>query len=491
LLVYALLGTSPVLSVTVTSTIAILTAAAIADVVPGGDVAARERAAATLALLAGLVLAGAGLLRIAGVTAFISTPVLVGFKAGMGLLIASTQLGKVLGVPFTNEGFLRNIREAVRQLDDAHGRTVLLAFGTVLLLLALRRFVPGVPGPLVAVSVGIFAQVAFDVHAHGVALVDEIPAGLPALGLPSLADAGPLFPAALAVALMSSVESISAARSFARPRDPRIRPNREWVALGAANIAASFVRAMPAGGGTSQTAVNTRAEARTRFSGMATAGVVILALTLLAPAFSKMPQATLGAVVLVAAVGLVQPQEFLRIRAVRVRDAALALGAFGAVLFLGALKGILFAVVLSMLTLLVQANRPRISVLARRRGSEDFVPVDPALDGETIAGLRIVRPEGSIYFANADHVHDALLALASEPILVVDARAVPDLEYTGLEMLRTLRRDLEQRGVELWIAGLNPRPRQMLEASAAEEQVRIFATLRDAVEAHEALTRTG
>src|SRR5439155_17646927 len=118
----------------------------------------------------GLVLVGAGLLHVAGVTAFISTPVLVGFKAGMGLLIASSQLGKLLGVTFTNEGFLRNIRTAMRQLDTANGRTVLLALGTVVLLLALRRLVPAVPGPLVAVAVGIGAQIAFDVHAHGVAL---------------------------------------------------------------------------------------------------------------------------------------------------------------------------------------------------------------------------------------------------------------------------------------------------------------------------------
>ena len=219
LVLYALLGKSRVLSVSVTSTIAILTATAISNVAPDGDVHAARQAAATLALLAGIVLVVAGALRLGGVTAFISTPVLVGFKAGMGLLIASSQLGKLLGVPFSNEGFLRNIRQAVRQLDSASGRTIVLSILTVVVLLGLRRFAPSVPGALVGVAIGIAAQILFVVEAHGVSLVDKIPSGLPSLALPTFDDAGALFPAALGIALMSSIESFSYARSVARPGD--------------------------------------------------------------------------------------------------------------------------------------------------------------------------------------------------------------------------------------------------------------------------------
>jgi MFS superfamily sulfate permease-like transporter len=289
---------------------------------------------------------------------------------------------------------------------------------------------------------------------------------------------------------MASIESFSAARSFARQEDPRIRPNREWLALGAANLGSAFAQGFPAGGGTSQTAVNARAGARTRFAGVVTAAVVVLALTLLASLFSKMPQATLGALVLVAAVGLVQPQEFRRIQRIRVRDGALALAAFCAVLFLGALSGILLAVLLSMLMLLIEANRPRLSVLGRRRGTPDFRPLEDHPGDETFEGLQIVRPEGSIYFANADRVHDVLLELVDESptrVLLIDGRAVPDLEYTALETFRTLRRELERRGVELWVAALNPRPLAMLEASDAVPTLRSFATVHEAVEAYEGL----
>lgn len=159
-------------------------------------------------------------------------------------------------------------------------------------------------------------------------------------------------------------------------------------------------------------------------------------------------------------------------------------------LFLGALSGILLAVLLSMLMLLIEANRPRISVLGRRRGTDDFRPLDDHPGDETIEGLRIVRPEGSIYFANADRVHDALLGLVdSSParVLLIDGRAVPDLEYTALETFRNLRRELDRRGVELWVAALNPRPLAMLEASGAAPGVRSFATLHEAVDAYVAL----
>lgn len=462
--VYALLGTSPVLSVSVTSTIAVLSAGGIAVVAPTGD----RTAAATLALLAGLVLVVAQVLRLGFVTNFISTPVLVGFKAGMGLYIASSQLGNVLGIAIPRGGFFHNVWEAVRHLGSAHWRTVVLAATTIALMAVLARIVPVVPAALAAVVFGIGAQAVFDLESHGVVLVGTIPSGLPSLALPTFAHTADLFPAALGIALMSAIESNSSARAFARPDARRLRANREWLALGAANVAVSFVRGLPAGGGTSQTAVNARAGARTRVAGLVTAVVVALALTLLASTFSDMPEATLGAIVLVAAAGLVQPQELRRIYEVRRRDAVLGLVALVSVVLLGPLKGILAAVVLSMLTLLFEATRPPVTSRYER-------------------GILVVKPEGGIYFANADHVYDAILDVVDREhgpaVLVLDGSAIPELEYTGLEIIFRLGRKLGQRGIELRIAALNERPRAMLAARAGDEHsIRLFESVDDALE---------
>jgi sulfate permease, SulP family len=225
----------------------VLTAGGIALVGQTGD----RAAAATLALLAGLVLVTARLLRLGFVTNFISTPVLVGFKAGMGLYIAASQLGKVLGIPIPRGGFLHNVWQAIRHLGSANGTTVVLSAVTIAVMILLARVVPIVPAALAAVVVGIAGQLIFDLESHGVALIGHIPSGLPSLALPTFAHTADLLPAALGIALMSAIESSSAARAFARPEAPRLNVNREWLALGAAKVAVSFVRGFPAGGGTS------------------------------------------------------------------------------------------------------------------------------------------------------------------------------------------------------------------------------------------------
>jgi SulP family sulfate permease len=477
LALYALLGSSPVLSVSVTSTLGIMTADAVALAVPDGGGEALGEAAATLGLLTGVVLLAAAVLRLGFMTTFISTPVLVGFKAGMGLWIASSQLGKVLGIPFESGGFVHNLEEAVESLGDVQGPTVALAATTVATMLVLARRVTWLPAALVAVVGGIAAQVLLDLDDHGVALVDRIPAGLPVPDLPALEHVGVLLPAALGIALMSGIESTSAARAFAPAGAPRIDVDREWAALGVANTGAALLQGLPSGGGTSQTAVNARAGARSQISQLTAALVVVLALTLLTAVFAELAQATLGAIVLVAATGLVKPAEFRRIRRVRARDATLAMAAFAAVLLLGALEGILVAVLVSMLTLLHEANHPSVDVVDE--GGE---------------GLLVVRPLGSLYFANAARVHDRILELvaAVDPqpeVVVIDGRAMPDIEYTGLEELRALADELGRRGIELWASDLNERPLAMLRDHRPER--RVFATLADAVAARAALPPRG
>jgi sulfate permease, SulP family len=480
---YALVGTSRPLSVSSTSTISILTAGALADAGAAGDPERAAETAALLALLVGGILVAAGLLRLGSLADFISSPVLAGFKAGMGLVIAASQLDKLFGIPVEGDDFFAKVWSALGNLGDANPATAALGLAGVAVLLALRRWVPGVPGPLVVVILGIAAVALTDLEGRGVALVGPVSGGLPRLEVPALDGAATLLPAAAGIALMSFIESISAARAFAARTDPPVDADRELLALGAANLAAGLFQSYPAGGGTSQTAVNDGAGARTRLAGVVTAAVSLLALTVLTPLLADLPLAVLGAIVIMAAIGLVRLAPLQRIRTIRRRDYWLGIVALVSVLAVGVLRGVLAAVLISLLVLLHELDHPRI-VAAQRA-----------------PGLLAVRPEGRLFFANARRVfeHIAAMALAAQPpprVVLLDLSAVNDLETTALERLNDLAEDLHQRGMALWIAAPAQGPLEMLgraaellgrtslEADTGPLGVRVFARLEDAVAAY-------
>lgn len=413
---------------------------------------------------------------------------LAGFKAGTGLLIAAGQLGKVLGVPQEGDSFFAKLGSALAHLDQISWPTVVLAACSILILLALRRWGPrSLPGPLIVVAFGILLALLSGLADRGVALVGTIPPGLPEFAAPDLAMVQALVPAAAGVALMSFVESIAAARAFTAEGEPEVDADQELRALGGANLAGGCFQAFPAGGGLSQTAVNRETGARSQMAGVVTAGVVVLTLLFLTPLFENLPQATLGAVDIVAVAGLVDLAVLRRIRQLRVRDFGLALVALAGVLMLGVLQGVLLAVVVSMLTLIYGANHPPIEVLGRKPGTGAWRDLDRHPDDETVHGLMVVRPVASIYFANGPRVRRRLLdlvdAAAPRPqVVLVDFGAVPDIDVTALEVLSSFDADLRGRGISLWLANLNARPLDMLRrlpAAAAWEQ-RVFREVDDA-----------
>ena len=469
MVIYAILGTSRPLSVSTTTTLAILTGTQLALVVPSGDPAALLTASATLAVLVGIMLILASVLRLGVVASFISEPVLTGFKAGIGLVIVLDQVPKLLGIHFDKGGFLQNLLALVQHLPETS--LVTLAVGVVMLviLVGMERFVPRAPAPLVAVGLGIAVSGLFALQAHGVETVGHIPSGLPAFVAPDLDLIAQLWPGALGIALMSFTESIAAARAFAGPGEPRPAPNRELLATGLGNVAGGLFGAMPAGGGTSQTAVNRRAGARTRVAGLVTAIAALATLVLLAPLMGLMPQATLAAVVIVYSIGLIQPAEFRDILRIRSMEFVWALVAFAGVVVLGTLKGILVAVVVSLVALAYQAAHPRLYVLGRKPGTDVFRPESNTHpDDESFPGLLIVRPEGRLFFANAQRVGEQLLPLidAAEPkVVAMDFSAVPDIEYSALKMLIEGEERLRERGAVLWLVALNPEVLRMVQRS--------------------------
>ena len=374
MIIYAVLGTSRPLSVSTTTTLAILAAAELGQVAPNGDAASLLQASATLALLVGAMLVLASILRLGFVANFISEPVLVGFKAGIGTVIVLDQIPKMLGIHFAKGTFFQNLFAIFKGLPASSLPTLAVAAVMIALLIGFEHFIPRAPAPLIAVAAGILAAYFMNLQAHGVELIGTIPRGLPSLSLPNLSLVAALWPGALGIALMSFTETIAAGRAFAKSDEPTPKANRELLATGLANIGGAFFGSMPAGGGTSQTAVNRLAGARSQVAELVTAAATLATMLFLAPFLSLMPQATLAAVVIIYSIGLIKPAEFSAILKIRRTEFTWALAAFAGVIALGTLKGILVAIILSLFGLAYQVADPPVYVLGRKPGTNVFRP---------------------------------------------------------------------------------------------------------------------
>jgi sulfate permease, SulP family len=300
--------------------------------------------------------------------------VLVGFKAGIGVVIVLDQVPKILGIHFPRGSFFHNLVAIAHSIAEASLTTLAVGFAMIAILVGIERF-PRAPAPLVAVAAGIIGARILGLHAHGVELVGRIPQGLPSLIVPEFALAAELWRGALGIALMSFTETIAAGRAFAIGGEPPPRANGELLATGLASAGGAFLGAMPAGGGTTQTAVNRLAGARTQLAEMVTAAVALATVLLLAPFLALMPQATLAAVVIVYSIGLIRPTEFREILEIRRTEFIWALTAFAGVILLGTLKGIIVAIVLSLVALAAQVTDPPVYVLGRKPGTNAFRPV--------------------------------------------------------------------------------------------------------------------
>ena len=489
MVIYALLGTSRPLSVSTTTTIAILTAAELGAAAPGGGTAELVTAGATLALLVGAMLVLASVLRFGFIANFISEPVLTGFKSAIGLVIVVDQLPKLLGVHIDKTGFFRDILAIVGQLPHTSLVTFALTVVMLVLIFGLERFTPRAPAPLLALAVAIIASGLLGLPGAGVATVGSIPTGLPAVAWPNLDLIEVMWPGAAGIALMSFTESIAAARAFSEPREPRLVPNQELLAVGLANVAGGLFGSMPAGGGTTQTAVNRRAGARTQLAELVTAAGAVATLLLLAPMIALLPQAALAAVVVAYSVDLIRPVEFREIRHVRRTEFYWAVVAFAGVVLLGTLKGILVAVIVSLLALVHQAYSPPVYALGRKRGTDVFRPLSREHpDDETWPGLLILRTEGRVFFANAQRIGEQMWPLVKQTqpsVVLIDCSAVFDIEYTALKMLIEAEAKLRSEGILLWMAALNPEALAVVRHSKLGETLgreRLFFNLQAAVE---------
>jgi sulfate permease, SulP family len=474
MIIYAVLGSSRPLSVSTTTTLAILTAAELGGVSDGSS-ASLLRASAMLTLLVGGILLVASLLRLGFIANFISEPVLIGFKAGIGVVIVVDQVPKILGIHFPKSTFLHNILAIIRGVPEASLATVAVGIVMIALLIGFERWVPRAPAPLMAVAAGILGARFLGLHSHGVELVGSVPQGLPHLTIPDFSLALALWPGALGIALMSFTETIAAGRAFVKSEEPTPKANRELLATSLANVGGAFFGSMPVGGGTSQTAVNRLAGARTQAAELVTAAATLATMLLLAPFIALMPQATLAAVVIIYSIGLIQPAEFRDILKIRRTEFTWALAAFAGVIALGTLRGIIVAIILSLVGLAYQVADPPVYVLGRKPDTNVFRPRSKDHpEDETFPGLLLLRLEGRLFFVNAEHIAEKVRRLIDEvnpKVVAIDLSGVSDLEYTALKALSDGEKRQRDRGIVLWLVGLNPGVLRMVQKSTLGESL--------------------
>ncbi len=431
LLAYAALGSSRQLVVAVSSAIAIMSAATIGEIAVEGS-AEFVALTAALAILAGVVSIAAGVLKLGRIAQFFSESVLIGFVFGLALLISIKQIPKLLGIEAQGESAIELLRDIVPQLSETDILTLAVGLAGIAGMLLLERRLPRVPAALVVLLASVAVSVALGLEAVGVHVVGDLPAGLAPPSLPGVGlDALPLLlVGAAGIALVAFAEAVGPANEFARAHGGRVEPNRELIAIGAANTGAGLFSGFPIGSSLSKSAANDRAGARTQMSLVTAAAATALVALFLTPLFEPLPEATLGAIVIVAVMGMMKVGKMHRLWDLRRADFWLAMVALVGVLVVPTLQALGIAVFASLGVLVWRASEPRLTFLGRASGGLE--PLDLRTAPESaVPGLVIVRPDEMLFFANAAAIRDSILEEVSEAAAALRGRAARPVTDAG------------------------------------------------------------
>jgi SulP family sulfate permease len=497
LAVYGLLGTSRQHVVGPDSTLAALTAVTVAPLAMVNGTVDTARAvalSAALALLIGVMLFLAGMLRLGFVADFFGKPVLLGYINGVALTVMASQLGKVLGVSVSSHDFFGILAEVLSELSDANRATVLLSAVLFAVALAVKRFVPVIPPSLAVLALALVIAAIFDLEQHDVAVVGPVSGGLPPVGVPDvgLRDIRDLLLPAAAFSLIAFADLIATVRTFAQKHGYEIDANRELTAIGGANVVGGLTSAFPASSSNSRSAVNDATGAQSQAAVIVAAAVVGLFLLVAMPLIEPLPKDALGVIIIVSAAGLVNIRSVWRLRHVRRTEVALALVAFGGVLVFGVVGGVAIAIALSIAVFLQRSARPHDAVLGRDPDVDGYHDVDELEAAETVPGLLVYRFDAPPFFVNAEYLRKRVLALVEETPgvtwLVLNAEAWTYLDATAIDSLRSLHDELAKRGVDLCFARLKRRQREIFAETGLAALIgpeRFFPTVRTAVAAFE------
>jgi high affinity sulfate transporter 1 len=495
LVAYAIFGPSRVMVLGPDSSLAAVIAAIVLPLA-GRDPERAVALAGMLAILTGVAILVAGLARLGFVTELLSRPVQLGYLYGIAVTIIVGQLPKLFGFSIDGRGLLPEVRDFVQGLarGRANGAALAVGLAGIVVILGVRRWWPRVPGVIVAVGLGIAAVAAFDLTARGVQVIGILPRGLPSPAIPDirLDDLPLLFSGALGIALVTVADTTVLSQSLAARRGEVVDPNQELVALGAANLAAGAFHGFPISSSASRTPVAIAAGARTQLTPLVGA-VTIAVLLLVAPgALRNLPQPILGAVVITAAMGLVDPAAVRRLYQVRRSEFILWLAAFVGVALLGVLSGIMAAIVLSLGDFIRRAWRPHDAVLGREDELKGYHDLDRHPAARQVPGLLLYRFDAPLFFANAGEFRRrirGLLATTTPRVrwVVVAAEPITDVDTSAAATLGELLAELRQHGVTLAFAELKGPVKDRLRRYGLYDQVgddRFFPTVGTAVDAY-------
>ena len=499
LVLYAFFGTSRQLIMAPDAATCAIVAAVVAPLA-ASDPARYISLAMTLAMIAGVFCIAAGVLRLGFLTNFLARPILTGYLNGIAICIISGQLGRLFGYSLEPMGFFRLIAQFFAKLGQTHGLTLAVGLGALILMRLLRRLGPKLPSPLLVVGLGIGASYLFHLRERGVALLGDIPAGLPKLIIPGIGlnDMGPLAMGAVGLALISFNSAMVTARSFAVKNRYDIDANREFIALGVADIGAGLLQGFAISGADSRTAVNDSVGGKSQVTGLVAAGLVVLILLFVTGPLAALPIAVLSAVLVSSAISLFDLQSLNRLRRISGQEFRLSLVTLLGVITVGVLPGVLVAVALALGQLLARASRPHEALLGRVPGIRGYFDISNRPDAETIPGLMVYRFDASLVFFNADYFKSRIRSLVEQAqpkprFLVLDAGTMPGIDTTGAASLGEVCAELAEKGVVLVVAAAKGPVRQMLERTGLARQIgpeRLFPTVGAAVEVVEMQART-
>jgi sulfate permease, SulP family len=490
-LVFWLLCSSRHTCISVTSAISLLVGSSLGNMA-GGDPTRFGAMAACAALLTAAIaffgwLAGAG-----SIVNFVSETVLVGFKAGVALQLASTQLPKLFGMKGGHGNFWERMDEFFRHIGETNTTSLMLGCAALGLLILGRKLLPNKPVALFVVIGGIAAASFVNLGAHGVKLLGEVPSGLPVPTVPTVRweDVVDLLPLAFACFLLSAVETAAIGRMFAEKHGYRLDSNQEFLALAGANLASGLGLGFPVSGGMSQSLVNESGGARTPLSGLFSAIFIALVALFFSELLSNLPQPVLAAIVLMAVASLLNVRELRHLWEVHRGEFVVAIVALLGVLCAGLLKGVLIGAIISLVLLVRRASSPHVAFLGRIPGARRYSDLERHADNESTPGVVAFRVESGIVYFNAGHVLDTVLArldATREPIRVVicDLSTSPIVDMAGARMLLRLHSELAKRNIAFRVVEARSAVRDMLRVEGVENKagrVDRFTTLADAIE---------
>jgi SulP family sulfate permease len=491
LVAYALFGTSRQLAVGPVAMVSLLVAASVGPIA-GGDTEQYIALTLMISVMVGLFQFILGVARFGFLVNFLSHPVLSGFTSAAALIIGLSQLKHLLGVDIPRSNYIHEIlASAYAKMGAIEPTTFALGLGSIALLVVLKRWKKAFPGALVAVVLTTAAVWAFGLHQDGVAIVGDVPRGLPDFFVPSfeLDTIQSLIPATLTIALVGFMESIAVAKVYASRHRYEVDANKELIGLGLANLFGAFFRAYPTTGGFSRTAVNDQAGAQTNLAGLFSAVVIALTLLLLTPLFYYMPKAVLAAIVMVAVFGLIDIEEARYLWRVDRKDFGLMMLTAAATLALGIEEGILVGVIVSLIAIIHEISQPHTAVEGRLPGTETYRNLQRNPEAMTRASVVVVRMDASLSFANASTFKDLIMELdVKDPELravVINMYPVNRVDSTGAHTLHEIIEDCRRNGVDIYFAGVKGPVRDVLAEAGVIEQAgtdHFFHEVHDAVE---------